>query len=436
VRDALERTVHERKDRLFEILCHLIRIPSENRPPSGAESSCQQWLANELLRCGLSPDLYELKDVSGLKEHPLFQAGRDYGNRPNLGARLPGQGGGRSLLLSGHIDTVPSGTQEWTRSPFGAETDGGRTYGRGSCDMKAGIATSLFVVECLSELKLRLAGDLMFETVVDEEFGGSNGTLAGRLRGYNADAAIITEPSNLRICPAQRGGRTVHLKLRCPDAGVLDTTTGFASGILDQLTYVLSQIPHFAAQRNTNCRRHELYATQPDPVPVSVLKVHTSPWGWNEPLTVPASAMIEIYWQLMPGETQADVDAEFRAWLQSIVNKRRELFSIAPEVSFPLRWLPGSAISTEEPLVEELARCAESLTGSKPVIAGIEGPCDMFILHNEFKIPTVLWGPSGGKIHSADEYVELDSVLTAAKVLLFFAVQWCGLANGGRSGAA
>jgi acetylornithine deacetylase len=150
----------------------------------------------------LAPDLYYLHDVPGFEKHPLFHPGRDYRQRPNLAARRKGAGGGRSLLLTGHIDTVPSGTQEWTRDPFGGELEDGRIYGRGANDMKAGIAANLFVMECLQELGLSLAGDVLFETVVDEEFGGSNGTLAGRLHGFNADAAIISEPSSLRISAA------------------------------------------------------------------------------------------------------------------------------------------------------------------------------------------------------------------------------------------
>ena len=139
----------------------------------------------------------------------MYWPGRQYAGRPNVAARIPGAGGGRSLILSGHIDTVPAGAEPWTRDPFGAAIEGNRLYGRGSNDMKAGIATNLFVAETLAGMGIRLAGDLTVETVVDEEFGGVNGTLAGRLMGYTADAAIISEPSFLRICPcsARRANR-------------------------------------------------------------------------------------------------------------------------------------------------------------------------------------------------------------------------------------
>lgn len=421
---TLVETVESRKNRLIEITRELIRIPSGNTPPHGKEKACQNWIAHALSRCGLEPDLYSLDDVPGLKEHPLFFAGRDYTGRPNLGTRRKGRGEGRSLLLSGHIDTVPRGSSNWRRDPFGGEIEGNRLFGRGSNDMKAGVATSLFVVECVAELDLDLRGDLLFETVVDEEFGGSNGTLAGRLRGYNADAAILSEPSALRICPAQRGGRVAHVEFRAAPAGILENGR-FPPGIIPQLTCFLANLPAFASQRKAHVTVHEMYAGQLDPVPVSITKIFTSPWGYEEPIAIPNTAHLELYWQLMPGETQAEVEREFFGWLESLAANHPNIFPASPEVSFPLRWLPGSAIPASEPLIAELSNCAEVVLGMRPQIAGIEGPCDLFIFHHGFGIPAVLWGARGGNTHIADEYVEIDSMLAAAKTLLLLVAEWC-----------
>lgn len=420
---TLTEYVKQHRARLVEITQELIRRPSENTPPHGAEKACQTWIAQFFVNCGLQPDLYHLHEA-GVEAHPLFFPGRNYTSRQNIGARRQGIGGGRSLLLSGHIDTVPRGTQDWTRDPFGAEIAGNRIFGRGSNDMKAGIAINLFIMECVADLDLALKGNLLFESVIDEEFGGSNGTLAGRLRGYNADAAILSEPSSLRICPAQRGGRTAHITFRAGTGGVLQNGP-FPGGITAQLTHFLAKLPAFAAQRRARVRVHELYAGHPDPVPVSVTKIHTSPWGYGEPITVPDVARVELYWQLMPGETQADIEREFFDWLRTLTESAPEIFSAMPEVELPLRWLPGSAISASEPLVQELSECAMAAFGTKPEVVGIEGPCDMFVFHS-FGIPTVLWGPSGGNTHAADEYVEIDSMISAANTLLLFAVEWCG----------
>lgn len=421
---ALLDCVEQNRERLIEITRQLVQIPSENTPPHGAERRCQLWIAEQLAACGWRPELYDLDEVAGLKEHPLYFTGREYEGRPNLGARLRGAGKGRSLLLSGHIDTVPRGTQPWTRDAFGGEVDNNRIYGRGANDMKAGIATNLFVVECLRRLGVVLAGDVLFESVVDEEFGGANGTLAGRLRDYNADAVVLSEPTSLRVCPAQRGGRIMHITFQ--SAGGILQDGHFPHGVIPQLTHFLAKVREFAAERTAHAPVHSMYSGHADPVPVTVTKVSTAPWGNGEPITVPERAQVELYWQTMPGETLENADAEFFRWLKRVVNDASDLFQKMPQVTSPLRWLPGSAISRSEAIVNELAACAKGVLSAEPPVTGIEGPCDLFVFHH-FGIPGVLWGARGGNTHAADEYVEIDSLVAAAKVLLLLVVRWCGV---------
>src|ERR1700733_3410458 len=356
--------VDRHSDRLVQILQDLVRIPSENTPPAGSEIECQKYIAQFLSTLECNPLTYTFDQVPGLDKHPLFMPGREYANRPNVGARREGIGTGRSLLLSGHIDTVPVGSSPWTRDPFGAAIEGNRLFGRGSNDMKGGVATNLFILECLRNLAQPLAGDVLFETVIDEEFGGANGTLAGRLKGFNGDAVILSEPSFLRICPAQRGGRSAHITLRAA-GGILNEGSS-SPGVVQQLTYLLTKIPEFADQRCAHAKPHPLYADTTNPVPVNVTKIITGPWGTKEPITTPEECRIEIYWQAMPGEVVEDIDREFLAWIASLSGATDSPFSQPPQVVFPLRWLPGSAISKDEALVTELADCATRVMGRVP----------------------------------------------------------------------
>ena len=292
--------------------------------------------------------------------------------------------------------------------------------------MKAGVAMNLTVLRVLRDVGARLSGRLIFETVVDEEFGGVNGTLAGRLMGFNADAAIVSEPTALRICAGQRGGRVAHVTLSAP-GGVL-TESKFPAGVIGQLTHILSRVPGFAKQRRQSVQVHELYAHHPDPVPVAITKVHTGPWGNREPITVPETCLLEVYWQAMPGERKQDVEREFLDWLEAVVDSAPALFATRPRVEFPWRWLPGSAIPRSEPVVDEFAECARAALGNVPPITGIEGPCDLYVFH-EFHIPAILWGARGGNTHAADEYLEIDSAIAAAKALLLFICRWCGVSR-------
>jgi len=427
LRNKISSYVDSRRDRLVEIIQDLVRIPSENMPPVGNEEDAQKYAADYLKKQGLETELYYFRDVKGLKDHPLYFSGRDYSNRPNVDARRKGKGGGRSLVLSGHMDTVPKGTQPWTRDPFGGKVEGNLLYGRGSNDMKGGVGTNLFMTEALRELGVELNGDLIIETVSDEEFGGVNGTIAGRLKGYNGDAAIIPEPTFLRICPSQRGGRTVHITLSST-GGVLPEGK-FPTGVIDPIRYFLVKMQDFAEQRKRTAPSHELYANSVDPVPVSVTKLTTGPWGTKEPITIPETCQIEMYWQIMPGEKQSDIEREFHEWFEGIVKAAPELFPTEPQIDFPIRWLPGSAISKSEPLVTELAECAGNVLGRQDLVQGFDAPCDMYIFHQAYGIPAVLWGPRGGNTHAADEYVEIDSVVAAAKAQLQFVCQWCGVAG-------
>jgi len=185
-------------------------------PPDGHETAAQKVLARTLRRHRVDVELY---DVGFLvrSRHPFVRRDRRYRGRHNLVARLPGTGRGRSLLLSGHMDTVPAGHQPWTGSPWSGVIRRGRLYGRGSWDMKGGLAAQAAVAVALQRAGLRPGGDLLVESVVDEEFAGGGGTLAGRLRGDRADACAIAEPTNEAVLRASRGGHFFDIVCRAGD---------------------------------------------------------------------------------------------------------------------------------------------------------------------------------------------------------------------------
>lgn len=429
-REYLERHLAElartRRDKLIQTIVELVRIPSENRPPEGSEGACQRYVFDHLKRLELDAEIYDLLEVEGMCEHPEFKAGRNYTDRPNVRAVWRGSGGGRSLLLSGHIDTVPRGSEPWQRDPFSGTVEGNRLYGLGSNDMKGGIASFLLAVEILKEAGVQLRGDLLVETIVDEEFGGVNGTLAARLHGHNADAAIICEPSQHMVCPAQTGGRTVHIILRGDNAGILYDDEPPVQ-VTEQLRYMLGKIEEFAGQRRKTTTIHPLYSESADPVPVWVTKVSCGGWGTDEPITIPLSCKIELYWQTMPGEKQEVIEGEFFRWLEDCVAARPRLFPVKPEVSFPIRWLPGSAIDGQSELVDVLSDTFRQVTGAEPLVRGIGGPCDMYVFHQHFATPAVLFGPRGGNTHAPDEWVDIDSALVVVETLARFICRWCGV---------
>ena len=207
--------VHELRlryqDEILEIMQDLVRIPSQNTPPLGEERACQEYIAAYLRRAKLPVDLYEPDQAPGLVKHPFYWPGREYRNRPNLCSTLPGSGGGRSLLLTGHVDTVALGEAAWSHPPFGAEIHAGRLYGLGSVDMKGAMGAMLVLYKAVCEQQIPLRGALSYESVVDEEEAGVNSTIAGRLRYGPMDGAVIPEITSLQIYPAARGALITHL---------------------------------------------------------------------------------------------------------------------------------------------------------------------------------------------------------------------------------
>ena len=213
------------EDDLLRLLAELVRTDTVAVPPDGKETAGQLKLLEFLQAHGVEAELYDI-DFIRQSGHPCVRHDRDYRGRKNLAARVSGAGLGRSLLLNGHMDTVPPGRAPWTDGPWSGAVRHGRLYGRGSFDMKGGLVAAFGVACALRRAGIRPGGDLICESVVDEEWGGGGGTLAARLRGDRADACAIPEGTQLEIALATRGGYVVDLVCAAdfvPLAGAYDT---------------------------------------------------------------------------------------------------------------------------------------------------------------------------------------------------------------------
>jgi len=415
------------KDEIIQVMCDLIRLPSQNTPPVGQEKACQEYIADYLVRAGLRADMYEPDQVSALVKHPAFLPGRNYHNRPNVSSLLPGKGGGRSLLLTGHADTVALGDNVWSKPPFGAEIHDGKLYGLGAIDMKGAMGAMLVLYKAVAEQQIPLRGALSFESVVDEEEGGVNATIAGRLRHGPMDGAVIPEGTDLKIYPAARGALISDIIFTSTKGTWLEVGTSGEkkADAVYQMGLFLSHLPELSAKRREH-PVHPLYTSYPDPVPVQVTKVYAGGWGSQVPIAVPPQGRIEMILQTLPGEKREDVLREQEEWLASVIARHPDAFSTRPETRFRLRWMVPTAMDPAHPLVTTMAESVTQVAGQAPAIVGAPYACDMFALHQIFQMPALLFGPTGAQAHAADEYVELDSVFTFWESLLLFVLAWCG----------
>ncbi len=415
-------------DEIVQVVRDLVRIPSQNKPPVGEEKACQEYIARYLERRGLSPALYEPDQVPGMVGHPDYWPGRSYKDRPNLTATLPGRGGGRSLLLTGHCDTVALGDNVWSTPPFGAEIHDGQLYGLGSADMKGGLGATMVLFAALAQEHVPLQGKLAFESVVDEEEAGVNSTLAGRLRDGPVDGAVIVESTGLEIHHAARGALLINfyfsgggtwLEVGKNGRPKLDAVAQIGVFIthLDELRAVRRQVPV-----------PEIYRSYPDPAPVQVTKVYAGGWGSEVPIAVPPVGRIELIVQALPGEERTGVLHQVEKWLDRLVAQNPAVFTSRPRMEFARRWMHPSATPADHPLVTALRQSMAQVTGAAPMVRAGAYNCDIWALQRTFQMPAVVFGPKGTNSHAADEHLDLASLRTFAEALLVFICHWCGIA--------
>jgi acetylornithine deacetylase len=408
---------------MVRLLQELVRADSVNRPPAGTEMQAQSVLREFFRTWNIRPEMYSL-DILGTSGHRCVRGDRNYKGRKNLTVRFDGVGRGRSLLLNGHVDTVPPGTHGWSDSPWSGRLRGGRVYGLGSFDMKAGLVAQAAVMAALQRAGSQLGGDLIFESVVDEEWGGGGGTLAGRLRGDNADAAVVSEGTQLQILRASRGGFVVDLHVSAGDASAYFSRGEVVSpGV--PLGRLLGWVDSWAARRRM-LRTDGAYVGMDDPAPVQVLAVEANRMDRDVPLSVPTTGAVRVYFQFLPEEDADAVIGEIRRSLLEF--QRCDPFFR----QYAIEWKPlydppllGHELAEAHPWTECMRSSAQHVQGIAPVISVAPYPCDAFLLQREFGIPVLLFGPRGGGAHNPDEYVEVTSVITTAEVLLTAALQWC-----------
>jgi acetylornithine deacetylase len=332
-----------------------------------------------------------------------------------------GEGEGRSIILNGHVDVVPDGDREqWMHDPYSGAIENGKMYGRGVTDMKGGNVSLLLAIQALQALNITLKGDIIFESVIEEESGGS-GTLASILRGYKADAAIIPEPTNMKIFPKQQGSMwfRIFVKGRSAHGG---TRYEGVSAIEKSMT-VVNHIRDLETKRN-QCITDPLYKSIPIPIPINIGKIEGGDW----PSSVADLVRIEGRMGVSPDERMEDAKEEMKNWLLKIkeVDSWFERYPLKLEW-FGARWLPGS-IETNHELVSSLSRNYKTVLKKEPVIEASPWGTDGGLLTNVGETPSIVFGPGvTEKAHFPNEFIELDKVFEAAEIIALTLLDWCGV---------
>lgn len=349
----------------------------------------------------------------------------NYKGRPNVVGVFRGSGGGRSLILNGHIDTVtiePAG--EWTRDPFGAEIVDGAMYGRGTSDMKGGLMAAVMALTYLKRAGARLRGDVIVQSVVNEEHAG-NGTLDLVRRGFTADAAVVLEPTNNAVAVSHPGGLYWQVKVpgrpRSPGARWSDGRQDGVSAI-EKLPSVIG------ALLDLECRYNKAKINDPmeaGRAPFSLVIGKIS-GGHYETVTAGEVTMRGgAYFAPGVGEI-VEVMGEFRKAIAT-ANEKDEFLREHPAHMEFLHHDDSTRQSPQMPVAVHMCDTLRSRGGHGAVRPG-PFCCDMRHLVNQGNIPSIIFGPGTiAQAHKPDEHIDLNEYLDSIEHLIDFIWAWCNL---------
>ena len=323
--------------------------------------------------------------------------------RHSVGAILRGRGDGPRLVLNGHLDTVPIDDEtEWTTDPFGAEVRDGYMYGRGACDMKAGLAVQIGVAHHLATHLDRLEGSLVLHFAAGEE-RAEPGTLSLLEAGYTGDFGIVTEPTDLRIATATRG--LLPLRVRLQGRSIHASRSHLGINPTWGLLWVLEALERY--RTDITERRHPLLG--------SGSCTPTVVRGGVTPNAVSDSVELFVDRRLVPGET---IDHEVRDVTERILAARPEDSEVGVEVTVAYNRFEPAEIPVDSTLVQRLAGSVAAVTGEPGEIYGAPFSSDVRNLVNDAGIEAVNFGPGNvAECHCANERVEVRQLEVAARII-------------------
>ena len=399
-------------ERLVEDLAALVRIPSI----TGSEEAVAAWAAEALGALGLAVEIVTPDPVA-------VRADPDWPGEEMPRSALPvvigraGRAGGTRLILSGHLDVVPPGDPAtWTTDPWGAEVRDGRLYGRGACDMKAGVASILAAVRSLAaagDLE-RFDGELIVALVPSEEDGGQ-GTLAAIRAGVTGDLAIIPEPSNLDIVVAHAGAITFRLTVPGRAAHASQRREGVSA--LDKL-YVLARALEADEARRNAAETDPLMTALGLPYPTIIGIVSGGEWA----STVLDRVVADGRYGVRLGQSARDAETDLRRAIAEACAADEFLREHPATVEITGGRFGSARVPSDHPLPVALAETVEAVTGRRPALLGEPYGADMQMFVNVGGTPCVIFGPGDVKVaHSADEHVAVEEAVDCGRVLAAYA---------------
>ncbi len=273
-------------------------------------------------------------------------------------------------------------------------------------------------LESIIETETKLKGDVIFQSVIEEESGGA-GTLAAVVRGYRADGAIIPEPTNMKVFPKQQGSMWFRITIKGRAAHGGTRYEGISA--IEKSLLVIQRLQQLEKDRNSKIT-DPLFEKIPIPIPINIGKITSGEW----PSSVPDQACIEGRMGVSPDETIQAAKLEMEACLQELNEIDEWLHANPLKIEwFGGRWIPGS-LESSHPLISELSKTFIEVKGIPPVIEASPWGTDGGILSAVGNTPVVVFGPGITETaHDANEHINLDDMFAASEIIALTLLKWC-----------
>ena len=416
IKNKINKAINDNKDEIIAFVQKLVRTPSL----ANQESDVQHIIHEKLNSIGLSSKIIPVI-FSELEHHPAFNDdGFSPDSRINVTALWQGNNKAKSLILNGHVDVVPTGPEKlWNDDPFSGNIVDGKIYGRGSCDMKAGLSSGLFAIYILKNLGFSPDGDIIFQSVVGEESGGC-GTLTNIVKGYHADAAIILEPTSLKLSPIQSGALTFRLKV--PGKATHASMRWDGISAIEKYSLIHQSIIDFEKERHDSFDV-EYYQSKDRVAPINIGTIEGGQWH----STVPESIIAEGRLGVFPGESNEKAKESFERHINRFSQSDNWLKDHPPVIEWFEGQFESGQTSLDHPLIKELGDTYNNVSNQDAIIEGVTYGSDLRLFTNHANIPSVLFGPGDVRLaHAANENILIDEILISTEVIANMIVNWCG----------
>jgi acetylornithine deacetylase len=414
----IHEAVQNRRQDIVDLLMDLVSTESItlNEGPVQAKSRAA------MEKRGLTIDQWEssAEEIAPYIVHVGEQATFD--NRPVVVGTRKGAGGGQSLMLQGHLDTVPAGDPAaWKHNTWG-EIDGDRFYGLGATDMKGGVTAFIAATGILNDLGITLKGDLHVSSSVGEEDGGL-GALSTVLRGYKPDAVVITEPTDLKLMVAHGGSLVFRITVHGKSAHGGNRMDGVSA--FEKFVPIFQDLLAWEKERNETIS-HPLYDHMENKFPISVGVVKAGEWA----STVPDTLIAEGRLGFLPGETIEGMMNQAEDRIAAVAAADPWMKDHPPTVEWFGGQFAAAEISADEPIAKAVSAAHKAVVGQEPEIIAFSAGTDMRLFTEIGGIPTCVYG--AGQVHLAhqpEEYIKIPDLLTSVEVLTQLIIDWCGVAD-------